>query len=56
MILPSHERCQQLVKDLLDEPTLTEWEHEFLSSNTTRIHFTDKQREVFAKLEDKYEI
>lgn len=37
MKLPSNERCQQLVKDLKNEPTLTEWESDFINSYVKTI-------------------
>jgi len=56
MILPNNEECSRVIKELTDEPNLTEWEFEFVTSCFTRTHFTDKQKEVIAKLKIKYDV
>ena len=55
MILPSDDVCRRVVAELDDEPNLTEWEYEFISSNLRRTSFTDRQREMIAKLMEKYD-
>ncbi len=54
MILPNDEECRRIVLSLADDPELSEWEAEFLDSNLSRHEFTDKQKEVIAKLAKKY--
>lgn len=44
------------MKDLENEPNLTEWEHGFVHSNLERTEFTDKQKESIARPMEKYEI
>jgi hypothetical protein len=56
MIIPKDDECRQIVIDLKDEPNLSEWEYEFITSNATRTEFTDKQRAIFAKLKEKYDL
>lgn len=56
MIIPKDDECRQVVKDLEDEPNLTEWEYNFITSCSTRTSFTDKQKEVFFKLKEKYDL
>lgn len=56
MILPKDERCIEVVRALDGDPSLTPWELNFLKSNRDRTKFTDAQKEVIAKLEDKYEV
>ena len=59
MILPSDDVCRRVVAELDDEPTLTEWEYELITSNLTsnlrRTSFTDRQKEMIAKLMEKYD-
>jgi hypothetical protein len=56
MTIPSNERCIDVITALVDEPNLSAWEHDFVSSNLDRTIFTDRQKEVIANLEEKYEI
>lgn len=56
MILPTDERCREILDALEDEPNLTTWEAEFVESNATRKTFTDPQRNVIAKFLDKYDV
>lgn len=56
MTLPSHERCAKILKDLEDEPSLSQWEADFIDSNRGRTTFTDRQREIIAGFEEKYEV
>ena len=56
MIIPNNEECVRVIKELTDEPSLTEWEDEFVTSCATRTFFTDKQKEVIAKLKIKYDV
>ena len=56
MVLPTQERCARVVEELDGDPELTQWEADFCASNRTRQMFTDAQRSVIARLEEKYEI
>lgn len=56
MILPSDKRCAQIVEELDGDPELTQWEADFISSNRNRTAFTTAQKEVFVRLEEKYEV
>ena len=56
MTLPTHERCALIIKELDGDPELTQWEADFIASNRGRLTFTDRQREVIASLNDKYEV
>lgn len=56
MILPKDDRCIEVLKELDGDPSLTAWELNFIKSNRDRTKFTDAQKEVIAKLDDKYEI
>ena len=56
MILPSHEECRRILDELEDEPNLTEWEADFVENNADRTFFTDAQRAVIAKFNEKYDV
>ena len=56
MTLPTNERCRQVVRALKDEPELTLFEREFVSSNQDRAHWSDGQKLVVARLIEKFEI
>ncbi len=56
MILPKDDECKRVVDELAGDPELTQWEADFLDSNRGRTVFTDKQREVIARLLEKYEV
>lgn len=56
MIIPNHDQCRQVMRDLADEPNLSEWEYEFVSSNVNRTEFSDRQKEVVARLMEKYDL
>lgn len=56
MIIPSNDQCRQAMKALEDEPNLSEWEYEFVTSNLRRSEFSDRQKEVIARLMEKYDI
>lgn len=56
MILPNDEECARLVKELEDDPGLTQWESDFLDSNRGRDRFSDAQKAVFARLKEKFEV
>jgi len=55
MVLPDQAKCQRVVAELDGDPALTQWEADFLASNRQRSTFTDAQREVIARLVEKYE-
>ena len=56
MILPSQEKCVRIVAELDGDPELTQWEADFLASNRKRETFTDAQREVLARMMEKYDV
>lgn len=56
MIIPGHERCIEVIELLQDEPALTAWEREFIESNLGRPYFSDLQKQVIARLIEKYEV
>lgn len=56
MILPNDETCIRALKELADDPALTQWESDFIDSNRGRTNFTDRQREVIADFMEKYEV
>ena len=56
MILPSDEECRRILDELEDEPNLTEWEADFVESNAWRKEFSDAQRQVIGKFQDKYDV
>lgn len=55
MILPKNDQCRRVMLELKDEPTLTEFEYEFVTSNQTRTEFTDKQRDIIGRMMEKYD-
>lgn len=55
MILPKNAQCIRVLAELKDDAALTEWEYEFITSNLHRTEFTDAQRDVIAKLMEKYD-
>lgn len=55
MTLPTNETCVRVIKELDGDPSLTEWEYNFVDSNKGRVYFSSAQKEVVAKLMDKYE-
>jgi hypothetical protein len=55
MILPTDDECRRVLDLLEDEPTLTDWEFDFVASNTWRKEFTGPQRETVARLKEKYD-
>lgn len=56
MTLPNNEKCQEVIKALDGDPSLTPFELSFINSNRTRTEFTPAQKEVVANLLDKYEV
>jgi hypothetical protein len=56
MTLPNNERCAAILRDLEDDPALTQWESDFIDSNRGRVEFTDRQREIIARFMEKYEV
>jgi hypothetical protein len=56
MILPKDDVCRKIVEELDGDPELTQWEADFISSNRGRLFFTDKQKEIFARLLEKYDV
>ena len=56
MILPTHETCVRVLKELEDDPALTQWESDFIDSNRGRMTFSDAQRDVVRELMEKYEV
>lgn len=56
MILPTSERCKEVIAALQNEPALSDWEREFVKSNRDRNHFSDYQKQVIAKLIEAFEV
>lgn len=56
MILPTDEKCREVIRELDGDPALTRWEADFIASNLTHQTFTAPQKEAIARLLDKYEI
>ena len=56
MILPDNARCIEVIQALAGEPSLTDWEEDFIESNIDHSYFTAAQKEVIARLEEKYEV
>jgi len=56
VILPSDERCREIVEELAGDPELTQWEADFIASNRTRTSFTTAQKEAIARMEEKYDV
>lgn len=56
MVLPTDETCIRVLKELEDEPTLTQWQSDFIDSNRGRLRFTDRQKEIIAELMEKFEV
>ncbi len=44
------------MQELENEPNLSEWEHDFVTSNLERTEFTDKQKESIARLMEKFDL
>lgn len=56
MILPNDEECARVLKELEGEPTLTQWQSDFIDSNRGRVRFTDRQKEIIAEFREKFEV
>lgn len=56
MVLPTNETCVRVLKELKDDPALTQWESDFIDSNLGRSEFTDRQREIIGNFIEKYEV
>lgn len=56
MILPSNDECERVLKELEDEPSLTQWQADFVDSNRGRKFFTDRQREIIAEFKEKFDV
>jgi len=56
MILPTNERCREVVRALKDEPTLSTWERAFVNENLDRAHWSDPQKLVVARLLERFEV
>lgn len=56
MILPSDEECRRVLDELDGDPGLSKWEQGFIDSNNGRREFTDAQKEVVSRLQDKFEV
>lgn len=59
MIIPNDDECMRINKILLEETDpsdLTEWEYNFVTSNQFYQHFSDKQKLVYQRLQDKYDV
>lgn len=57
MILPTNEECQAMVEEmLLFDDQLTEFEYDFVHSNTDRTVFSSRQKEILAEFAEKYDL
>jgi hypothetical protein len=56
MTLPSNETCARVIRELDGDPSLTKWEDEFVRSNKGRTEFSTAQKDVIARLLEKYEV
>lgn len=56
LILPTDERCRQVLDQLADEPNVSSFDQDFIESNEFRQEFTAEQREVIARLIEKFEV
>jgi len=56
MILPNDEECIRVLKELRDDPALTQWQSDFIDSNIGRLRFTDRQKEIIAEMKEKFEV
>lgn len=56
MILPNDEECIRVIKELEDDPGLTQWQSDFVDSNRGRTRFTDRQKEIIAEMKEKFEV
>ncbi len=55
MTLPTNETCARVIEELDGDSELTEWEFNFIASNRSRKEFSTAQKEVVARLQEKYE-
>ena len=54
--LPSNEDCRAFLNALDEAATdISDWEAQFIESNTDREFFTDPQKQSIAKMMTKYE-
>jgi hypothetical protein len=53
--LPPNETCVRVLKELKDDPALTQWESDFIDSNLHRTEFSSAQKEVIANFQIKYD-
>lgn len=56
MILPSDEECVRVLKELEDDPALTQWQSDFVDSTRGRTRFSDRQKEIVAEFKEKFEV
>ena len=56
MTLPKNDTCVRVLKELENDPALTQWESDFIDNNRYRTEFTDAQREVIGRFMEKYEV
>lgn len=56
MLLPPDALCRAILDEMsqFDSQPLSDFEKSFISSNTTRTYFTDKQKEVIRGFAMKY--
>lgn len=53
--LPTNEECARVIGLLSGDKSLTSWEKDFIENNLDRTIYTTLQREVVARLKEKYE-
>ena len=56
MRLPNDDQCIRVITELDGDPELTQWEADFIASNRGRTVFSSAQKEVIARLLEKYEV
>jgi hypothetical protein len=56
MLLPSDQRCREVLEALVGDKALTSWERDFVESNLDRQTFSDRQKEAIAKLIENYDV
>lgn len=56
MRIPNDEQCQGIIKELTGEPSLTQYERNWLESNQLRTQFTGPQKEWLRELVKRYDL
>lgn len=56
MTIPDDNKCRKAMLAWANEPSLTEWEAEFVESNQDRLEFTPAQRSIIGRMLEKYDL